>query len=334
MRRPILLTLLALLAIPAAAPARLVVGISDNHPAMLSDPLFAELGAEHVRLVVSWDAMAARAKGDNEITDRVAPYMAAAEAAGAEVMVAFQHHRGAPVNCASSRQPQCRLPSVAAYKAQVRKFVAAFPSVRYITAWNEANHRAQPTYDSPRRAGKFARAAESVCRAAGTCRVLAMDLLDSANDPTLPARKLDFSRTVSYIKQLRRAYGKRPAICGIHNYADVNRFRTAGTRTLARAMRCRSTWLTETGGIYHFASFWDRKMRRQAKCASATACQTKALRYLFSRVVKAAPNIDRAYIYSFYSSTTPDHDYGIVKGAGDAPGGKKRPGYAVVAGRI
>src|SRR3712207_693609 len=172
MRRLLLLTLLAVLALPAAASARLVVGISDNHPAMLSDALFAELGARHVRLVVSWDAMAMRAKGDNEITDRVAPYVAAAEAAGAEVMVAFQHHRGAPVNCAESRQPQCRLPSVAAYKAQVRRFVRAFPSVRYLTAWNEANHRAQPTYDSPRRAGQFARAAESVCRDTGTCKVV------------------------------------------------------------------------------------------------------------------------------------------------------------------
>jgi hypothetical protein len=301
---------------------------------MLSDPLFSDLGAEHVRLVVSWDAMAARAKGDNEITDRVEPYVAAAEAAGAEVMVAFEHHRGAPVNCATSRKPQCRLPSLAAYRRQVAKFVKAFPQVKYVTAWNEANHKAQPTFDNPRRAGQFAKAADGVCRAAGTCKVVAMDLLDSANDPTAPTRRLSYSRTTSYIKKLRRAYGKRPAICGIHNYADVNRFRTAGTKALARAMRCRSIWLTETGGIYHFASFWGRAMRRQAKCASATACQTKALRYLFAETVKAAPHIDRAYIYAFYSGTDREHDYGIVKGTGDGPGGHKRPGYAVVAGHL
>jgi hypothetical protein len=333
MRFPLLVLILTL-ALPGAASARLVVGVSDNHPAMLGDPLFQQLGAKHVRLVVSWDAMAARAKGDNEITDRVEPYVAAADAAGAEVMVAFEHHRGAPVNCATSRQPQCRLPSVAAYRRQVAKFVKAFPQVRYVTAWNEANHKAQPTFDNPRRAGQYARAAESVCRAAGTCRVVAMDLLDSANDPKAPTRRLRYTRTTSYIKKLRRAYGKRPAICGIHNYADVNRFRTAGTKALARAMRCRSIWLTETGGINHFASFWNRSMRRQAHCSSATACQAKALRYLFARTVKAARNIDRAYVYAFYSGTDREHDYGIVKGDGDAPGGRKRPGYRVVAGRL
>ncbi|MEA2172042.1 MAG: hypothetical protein QOF76_5342, partial [Solirubrobacteraceae bacterium] len=321
MRRLLLLAFLVTLALPAAASARLVVGISDNHPAMLSDPLFADLGAEHVRLVVSWDAMAARAKGDNEISDRVEPYVAAADEAGAEVMVAFEHHRGAPVNCATSRQPQCRLPSVAAYRRQVAKFVAAFPQVKYVTAWNEANHKAQPTFDHPRRAGQYAKAADGVCRAAGTCRVVAMDLLDSANDPKAPTRKLSYSRTTRYIGKLRRAYGRRPAICGIHNYADVNRFRTAGTKALARAMRCRSIWLTETGGIYHFASFWNRAMRRQAHCASATACQAKALRFLFEKTVTAARHIDRAYVYAFYSGTDREHDYGLVEGDGNAPGG-------------
>ncbi len=328
----LLIVLAAAVCLPASAAAKARVGISDNNPAVLSDPLFDELGARHVRLVVAWDAMAARARGDNEITDRVEPYLAQAETRGLEVLVAFNHSRGAVVNCAESRKAQCRLPSVAAYRRQVARFVAAFPSVRYVSAWNEVNHKSQPTYDSPRRAGKYARAAESVCRRAGTCDVLAMDILDSANDPTLPARKLNFSRTVSYVKKLRRAYGRKPAICGIHNYADVNRFRTAGTKALARAMRCRRLWLTETGGIYHFASFWDRAMRRRAGCSSATACQTKALRYLFAKTVRAARNIDRVYVYNFYSGEDPEHDYGIVRGSGH--GGRKRPGFAVVAKRV
>ena len=332
MRRLLAIALLCALVAPAPTAAKARVGISDNNPAVLSDPLFAELGARHVRLVVAWDAIAAQAKGDNEITDRVEPYLAQAEASGVEVLVAFNHSRGPVLDCSESRKRQCRLPSVAAYRNQVSKFVAAFPSVRYISAWNEVNHKSQPTFDSPRRAGKYARAAESVCRAAGTCDVVAMDLLDSANDPTLPARKLNYSRTLSYISQLRRAYGKKPAICGIHNYADVNRFRTKGTTTLARAMRCRSIWLTETGGIYHFASFWNRAMRRQAGCSSATACQTKALRYLFARTVKAARNIDRVYVYNFYSGEDPEHDYGIVKGSGH--GGRKRPGFGVVAAKV
>src|SRR3712207_5104179 len=107
---PVLLLARALAA-PAAAPAQLIAGGYDNRPAMLADPLFAELGAKRVRLVVSWDAMAAQARGDNEITDRVAPYIAAADAKGVEVMVAVDHTRGSAGNCASSTKGTCRLPS-------------------------------------------------------------------------------------------------------------------------------------------------------------------------------------------------------------------------------
>jgi hypothetical protein len=329
-----LLILGSLLACAAPASA-LTVGISDNRPAMLADPLFQQLGAKHVRIVVSYDAMGMAEQGDNEISDRVAPYISSAQAQGIEVMVAFEHHRGAPVNCGSSKQPQCKLPTVAKYKSEIAKFVEAFPSVKYVTAFNEANHNTQPTQGNPKRAGQYAKAADQVCVAAGTCKVIAMDILDAANDPKAPRRKLNYSRTERYIKQLKAGYNKkRPSICGIHNYADVNRFRTNGTKALTKAMKCRHYWLTETGGFYNFASFWSKPTKKVGHCTSASKCQVKALKYLFARTVDAARHIDRAYVYTFYAGNDGRFDAGLVKGDGTTPTGVKRPAYDVVAKHI
>jgi hypothetical protein len=338
--RILCLCLLAAVVAPSAASAKLTVGISDNRPQMLADPLFAQLGAKQVRIVVSYDAAGAAAKGDNEISDRVAPYIASATAQGVEVMVAFEHSRGAPLDCrqkSAKRKAQCKLPTVAKYKSEIAKFVQAFPQVKYITAFNESNHPSQPTVSNPRRAGQFAKAADSVCKAAKTCQSIAMDILDSANDPKAPKSKLNYSQTIRFIKTLKRGYGKsRPAICGIHNYADVNRFRTAGTKALTRAMNCKSHWLTETGGFYNFASYWSKDTKKNAvgKCVSSSTCQVSALKYLFNHVVKAGKHVDRAYIYNFYSGTDGRFDAGITKGDGTTPTGKKRPAFDVVADHI
>lgn len=338
-----LLSTAAALLAPAAAPAKVSVGIADNNVAIFGDPAFKSLGAKRVRVVLSWNAMSRGVKGDNEITERIAPYLDNAGLQGIEVLAAVQHHRGDPVNCSrrsGRRKPQCKLPTVRAYKREMRKLVKRFPSIKYLTAWNEANHNTQPTYRNARRAGQFARAADQVCRAARTCRVVAMDILDSADNPTA-TRGLRYRRTSRYIRALRRAYGKTPAICGIHNYADVNRFRTSGTKALTRAMRCRQHWLTETGGFYRFASFWRAKTRKLARgkgvgrCVSAATCQVAALRFLFKRTVKAAKRINRVYVYNFYSGDDGRFDAGLTKGSGNLnTRGRKRPAYKVVKQRI
>jgi len=331
----LLCALVSALAAPVAASAKPSVGISDNHPAMLADPLFEELGAKRVRLVVSYNAIGAAARGDNEISDKVAPYIAAADAQGVDVHVAFEHARGDAQECDSGgRGAQCKLPSVGAYKRQVTRFLERFPSIDSITAWNEANHNTQPTYKNPKRAGQFAKAADAACRKVGRrCTVVAMDILDAADNPKA-TRKLDYGRTKRFIKKLRRAYGRKPAVCGIHNYADVNRFRTSGTKALTRAMRCRSYWLTETGGFYNFASFWSKATKRVGRCKTASSCQVKAMKYLFSKTVRAARRITRVYVYNFYSGEDGRFDAGIVKGDGDTPTGKRRKAFKIVARQL
>src|SRR2546423_15688987 len=50
-----LVFLAILVAAPAVAHARVLVGIGDQKPAMFSDPRFRWLGVKRARIVVSWD---------------------------------------------------------------------------------------------------------------------------------------------------------------------------------------------------------------------------------------------------------------------------------------
>jgi hypothetical protein len=326
------LTLVA--AVPAAASAKPLVGISDNNPAMFADPLFTGLNTKQVRLVVSYNVVAAAQKGDNELSDKDTPYISSATAQGIDVMVAFEHGRGDAHGCSKgSHAARCKLPSVAEYSSAVKNFLTLFPQIHTISAWNEANDSTQPTHYNPKRAGQYAKAVDSVCKQLKRpCTNIVMDALDTADNTH--AKHLKFKRTTRFIKAVRRGYGKTPGVCGIHNYADVNRFRTAGTKALTHAMRCRHYWLTETGGIYRFGSFWKKSQRKEAHCSSNAKCQVKALKYLFGKTVKAAKHIDRVYVYNFYAGSISDHDWGLVKGNGQHPNGVARPGYAVVKAHV
>lgn len=332
MRLKLLLAVaLLVLALPATASAALKVGMSENNPQMFADPNYLALDAEITRIVVAYDAMSQAAKGDNEISSRVKPYIEAATALGVDVLVTFEHARGNAEICknrVNRSQPQCKLPSVDEYERNIAAFLAAFPQVRTIAAWNEANHNTQPTYRNGKYAAQFAKAAERVCRSLGRdCKIVALDLLDQADN--VRAKRPTYRSLTRYVKAFRRAYGKKPAICGLHTYSDANRFRDAGTKAMIKATGCRKYWVTESGGMYDFASFWSKKTRRQYKCSSAAACQLKAVKYLFRILRKYRSKIDRAYIHSFYGSHAPRFDAGIVLG-GPGKTTKPRPAYREV----
>ena len=324
--------------IPASADAKVKVGISENSPALFGDPLFTSLGVKQLRIVVSWNAVAAAKAGDTELTQKVGPYVTAAAAQGIDVLVSFEHARGDTHSCKSVKKgpARCRLPSVAAYKSQVKQFLTLLPTVKTISPWNEANAGTQPTAKQPKRAGQYAKALDQVCKSLKRkCTNVVMDVLDTADNTH--AKRLKYKKTGRFITKLRKAYGKKPSVCGIHNYADVNRFRTAGTKSLAKSMKCSHYWLTETGGIYKFGGFWKKAARKAGHCKSANDCQKKAMTYLFKKTVKATKHIDRAYIFNFYRGTDGIHDYGITTGDGgfDASRfGKARPAYNVFKAHI
>ncbi len=224
--------------VPAAASAKIAVGISENSNTLFGDSHFNSLGVKRTRLVVSWNAVAAAAKGDNEISDKIFPYLDEASKRGIDVLVSFQHTRGTDARgCGSrSKAARCKAPSVSAYKKQVTAFLKAFPTVKTISPWNEVNAGTQPTASNPKRVGQYAKAVDQICKSLKRkCTNVAIDVLDTADNTH--AKKLKYTKTGRFIKKARKAYGKKPAVCGIHNYADVNRFRTNGTKQISKTLQ-------------------------------------------------------------------------------------------------
>jgi hypothetical protein len=219
-----------------AAPSKrhsFVVGIGEQNSPMFADRRFRELGIEHARLVVPYDAVARRI--ERELVD---VWLAEAERAGVEPFITFGHSRARPA----------KLPTVAEFRAAFRAFRRRYPAVRIYAPWNEINHVSQPTARSPRRAAEFYNVVKAECR---DCTVLAGDVLDQAG-------------MTRYVRQHRRHLDGAPKIWGLHNYADTNRFRTTGLRDLLRTVSG-DVWLTETGGIVRFGRNFPRDEQRAAR---------------------------------------------------------------------
>ena len=318
---PALLVAAALLALPAAAHAKLTVGISENSPAMFEHPLFADLGAKHARVVMAYNVMTS---GNHELA-RVQHYLQAARNAGVTPLVTFEHATGDASICnkrRNYRRAVCRLPSQRSYRSNIRKFFQEFPWVRVVAPWNEVNHFTQPTSRNPRAAAKFTNTVAKLCR---RCTIVAADMLDQADNPA--ARRPKYRESIAYIRKFRRALKVPRKICGIHNYSDVNRFRDTGTKAIMRALGCRQYWLTETGGLFKFGSFWTKRTRKG--CTNAAGCQLKATKYMF-KLARRNRKIKRLYVYTYFGKVTPRFDAGLV----DNTTGKARKAYREVKKRI
>jgi hypothetical protein len=305
-RLVLLLACALALAAPASASAALTVGISENQPAMFADPSFQGLGVKTTRVVTAYDV--ALHPGSHEF-NRVADYLGKAEAAGIEPLVTFEHLTGDASRCGQKRfqgRSVCKLPTTTAYEAAVKAFLTAFPNARTIAPWNEANHFTQPTSRSPKTAAKFTDIVAKNCPA---CTIVVADMLDQADDPA--AKRPTFAKTAKYIRTFRSALKTKRGICGIHNYSDVNRFRSTGTAALVKALGCKEYWLTETGGLYKFGSFWSK--RTYHGCNSASSCQVKATKYMFS-LANRNKRIKRVYVYTWFAGVGARFDSGLVSG--------------------
>jgi hypothetical protein len=310
------LAAVAVLAIPAQASAKLSVGIGENNPAMFSDPLFTAINLKQARIVISWNAIETAAQGDDQIGN-LHNYFAAAQNVGVTPLVALEHTRGAVPDCRTKKGKklaQCKLPSTAAYTKAVTDLLKAFPTLTTISPWNEINHPSQPTVNSPATAAKYTNIVSSVCKQLKRkCTIVVADVLDQANDPS--AKRPVFTKTQAYIKAFRKALKPARTVCGIHDYSDVNRFRSTGTKALISALGCKQYWLTETGGIYHFGSSFPASSSRQER----------ATKYMFS-LAKSNKRITRLYIFNWFGEETTRFDAGLV-----LPGSKPRKAYSVVA---
>jgi hypothetical protein len=282
----LLLTVAACLLAPASAHA-FTIGMSDQKTGMWQDPRFQQLGISQVRLLMAYDAVLRR-----DFT-RYDQWMANAYARGADVLLTINH---------SAAHPR-RLPSVARYRKVVRILRKRYPWVRTMAAWNEANHKLQPTYRHPRRAAQYYNVMRAECRG---CRVVAADVLDSKN--MLP-----------WVAKFKR-HARKPRIWGLHSYGDTNHFkplsRTA-TRRLLRKVRG-ELWLTETGGIVRFSTRFRGGKRAEAKAA-------KAVRRTFS-VARSSARIKRVYLYHWDA----DRRFKTWDSAFVAANGRARPALDVL----
>jgi len=294
------------LAFAAGAPARGVahtaalratVGIGDEQPAMFANRAFVVLHTRIARYVTPYDVI-----GNNSANDmpRLRAWLAAAAREHIQPLVAFYH---------SDRTPR-KLPSVAVYTRDVKRFLHAFPSVRLLQPWNEVNrgyvNAGGGSYASPsaKQAAQYYLALRAGCR---SCTIVGLDVLDSTS----------VRATVAYINAFKRYVGPRrlPSIWGLHNYSDTNRFHAGGTRAVL-ADTSGQVWLTETGGIAKLSTSFPFNLARQSR---ATA-------YMF-KLAATSSRITRLYIFQWTGGNARRERFDA--GLTDARG-KPRPAYCVV----
>jgi len=288
LRRLILLTLTlaTCLAVPAGAHA-FSVGMSDQKTGMWQDPRFAQLGIKQVRLLMAYDSVL---RGDFSRYDQ---WMTTAQVRRADVLLTINQ---------STRNPS-RLPTVSQYRRVVRILHKRYPWVTTMSAWNEANHKTQPTYRKPRRAAQYYNVMRQEC---GGCTIVAADVLDSSN--MLP-----------WLATFKR-YAKHPRIWGLHSYGDTNHFKplsATATRQLLRAVKG-DVWLTETGGIVRFSTRYRGGKQGEARAA-------RAVKRTFA-VARSSSRIKRLYLYHWDA----DKKFDTWDSAFVAASGRARPALDVL----
>ena len=269
----------------------LTVGISEQWEAMFGDPRFRALGIKTARLVVAWNAIW-------EEPDRLASWLDSAAAAGVQPLVAFDHDRGD--RCPSA---PCVLPTVGAYEAAVRAFLAAYPQVRLITPWNEANHAAEPTAGRPDRAAAYYNAARRACP---DCTLVAADVIDGQG-------------MLGWLAAYRRGLDEAPQVWGLHDYYDTTYFTTSGLRDYLNAVTGQ-VWLTETGGIVEL-----RTRDGQVSLPHDELRARASVSFAFEEAHTFAGRVGRMYLYQWRADAEGRFDAGLIR-----PDGSPRPALDVV----
>ena len=303
-----LLAALVLLAVPAAAPAKVnvIVGIGDQSPEMFSNAYYQQLKLKRTRYFIRWDTI----DKPSELA-RADEFVNAARASGVRVLM--------HISSSDLRPKKAKLPSVTAYKAKVGALVARYrpTGVTDWGVWNEANHATQPTYKSPRRAAQFYKAFRKF--ACSGCKIVALDVLDQTGVERYIRRWLSAAGSA----------GRLARVIGIHNYSEVNRKKTKGTRKypgtkrIVDAVRKKNRraryWYTETGALVKFESF---------KCSESRPKST--LRFMFRLAKKYDRYIERLYSYNWRGADCQVRfDAGLVYA-----NGQPRPHYSIFKSKL
>lgn len=280
-----------------ASAGHLQVGIGDESPAMFTSAPWVDLQVHIARFFTAYDVASGH---DPTALANLQAWLAAAQAAGVQPLIAFYHNSQSPT----------AMPSVATYKQDMEDFVKDFPTVTYLQPWNEVNRgnvRAPgDDYDSPtpKQSAQYYLALKQVCP---SCTIVGLDVLDST----------DIGATLAYIDAFKHDVGRKhmPHIWGLHNYSETNRFNDYGTKAILADVPGQ-LWLTETGGLAQFRPSFPYSLSRQAR----------ATRYMFS-LADSSSRITRLYVYSYFGGAAPNggFDAGLTSATG-----KPRPAYCVL----
>jgi hypothetical protein len=300
--------MLALLAVPASASAVNVrVGIGDQSPAMFNNANYEALNLKLTRYFIEWNAITdpvELAKADR--------FVAAANASGVKVLM--------HISTADIKASTPKLPSVSAYRSRVGALIKRYKPLGVTDwgAWNEANHKTQPTSKSPAAAAKFFIQMRKLCT---RCTIVALDVLDQRGVEAYIAK---------FFKAAGKAESARVRVVGIHNYSEVNRRigdkqkysnSYPGTLRIIKAVQKSNKkakfWYTETGGL--------TKQGNAFPCSDSRAANRT--KYMFTLAKRYQKYIQRLYTYNWTPSAVcedSEFDGGLVNIDGSV-----RPAYNV-----
>jgi len=316
MRSKILISLLALFVLvpasPASAKSSIRVGVADQSPAMFDNPSFQELKIKRSRYFVPADIMR-----DPAELEKATAFVERARSAGVSTLI--------HISTSDLRDKRGPIVSASRYRSDVNKLVVHFRrlGVRDFGAWNEVNHKTQETWNRVGNAVSYFKSMyTAVTKRCRTCAVVGLDMLDQAGSDR-------YMR--SFYARLSPTWRKRLKVVGIHNYSDVNRNRSRGTKkiidTARRYNKRTKFWFTETGALASFGRSFPYSERRQA--SRMRNMFTYASRY--KRL-----GVERVYSYNFFGiengtdcGTRCRFDAGLVD-----PDGTPRPVFTVFKQRL
>ena len=188
---------------------RFLTGIGDERTEMFTNPLWKQLHTTVSRYIVPFDAV--KHPWDMTISHR---WIAAAEAAHQQILIAFYHSEYTPT----------RMPSLSEYTNDVKAYPEGLSEDQAVPPWNEANRGNEPDrYDSPTASSRpeYYQVLKGLCP---SCTILGLDVLDQPN----------VAPTMRYISEFKQELGRlkvgMPSLWGLHNYSDTNRFQSYRTR--------------------------------------------------------------------------------------------------------
>jgi hypothetical protein len=298
-----LIAALMSLVVAAPASAKYKVGLGEQKPQMFDNASWQSLKLKRVRYLVPWDY--AKHGGQR---DEVNFFMARALANRQDVLVTFTARRG----CYSakgrySKKKACRAPSAKAYRKAFLAFDKAFPWVKTYSAWNEVNHKSQPTFKSPAKAAGYYNVLRKYTRTK-KFRAMAADILDTGN-------------MARYLAAFKSKAKGSPKLWGLHNYGDVNRRRTTYTKRMLRSVPG-EVWLTETGGIVKLLPSFKRSTSR---AKARTTGMFKLVNRYDTKRSGFRSKITRLFVYTFFGeASSARFDAGLVN-----PDGTPRPAFSV-----